>query len=55
MNIIVSILLTLLTSLSLSGCNTIKGAGKDIKAGGQNMENAAERTQHRNPNTNVTH
>ena len=27
------------------GCNTTKGAGQDIKAGGKAIENAAERTQ----------
>ena len=26
----------------LSGCNTVEGAGKDVKAGGQAVENAAK-------------
>lgn len=28
--------------LSLSACNTIEGAGKDVKATGQAVENAAK-------------
>ena len=28
--------------LSLSACNTVEGAGKDVKAGGQAVENAAK-------------
>lgn len=31
-----------LTALLLSGCNTVKGAGEDIQAGGQAIENAAQ-------------
>jgi entericidin B len=27
------------------GCNTFRGAGKDIQKGGQNIENAAEGAQ----------
>ena len=26
-----------------AGCNTVKGAGKDLKQGGQAIENAADR------------
>jgi predicted small secreted protein len=29
-------------ALSLSACNTVEGAGKDVKAGGQAVENAAK-------------
>jgi predicted small secreted protein len=29
-------------ALSLSACNTVQGAGKDVKAGGQAVENAAK-------------
>lgn len=47
MPIITSILFILITSLTLGGCNTIKGAGKDIKAGGQKIENVADRSKHR--------
>jgi len=28
--------------LALSACNTVEGAGKDVKAGGQAVENAAK-------------
>jgi len=30
---------------TIVGCNTIEGAGKDIKAGGQAIEKAAERNK----------
>jgi entericidin B len=29
-------------ALALSACNTVEGAGKDVKAGGQAVENAAK-------------
>ena len=29
-------------SFSLAACNTVEGAGKDVKAGGQAVENAAK-------------
>lgn len=32
-------------SLFLSGCNTMKGAGEDIKAGGQAISHAAEKAK----------
>lgn len=32
-------------SVLATGCNTIAGAGKDIKAGGSAIENAAERAR----------
>ena len=31
-----------LSVLSLSACNTVEGAGKDVKASGQAVENAAK-------------
>jgi len=31
--------------LVLSGCNTFRGAGKDIQKGGEAVENAAENVQ----------
>jgi len=31
-----------LSALSLSACNTIEGVGKDVKATGQAVENAAK-------------
>jgi entericidin B len=30
------------SALALSACNTVAGAGKDVKAGGQAVENAAK-------------
>lgn len=37
----------LFTALALlaSGCNTIQGAGKDVKATGQAVENAADKAK----------
>ena len=37
----------LLASLALlaAGCNTIEGAGKDVKATGQAVENAADKAK----------
>jgi predicted small secreted protein len=35
----------LITGTFASGCNTFKGAGKDIQKGGQAVENAAEEVQ----------
>lgn len=32
-------------ALALAGCNTIKGAGQDIEAGGQKMQEAAQNAQ----------
>ncbi|HJQ17962.1 MAG TPA: entericidin A/B family lipoprotein [Allosphingosinicella sp.] len=29
-------------SLALAGCNTVEGAGKDVKSAGQAVENAAK-------------
>jgi entericidin B len=29
----------------LGGCNTVEGVGKDVKAGGAAIENAADKTQ----------
>ena len=39
-------LLSLLTfALVAAGCNTVEGAGKDIKATGQAVEKAAEKSK----------
>ena len=32
-------------ALALAGCNTIAGIGKDVKAGGQAIESAAEKSK----------
>ena len=34
-----------IASLALAACNTVEGAGKDIKAGGQAIEKAAEKNK----------
>ena len=31
--------------LGISACNTVEGAGKDVKAAGQGIENAADKTK----------
>ncbi len=30
---------------AMSGCNTMKGAGKDIQKGGEKLENSADRNK----------
>lgn len=37
--------LALSAGLVFSGCNTFRGAGKDIQRGGEAIENAAEEAQ----------
>jgi entericidin B len=34
-----------LATLGLAACNTVEGAGQDLKAGGQAIENSADRTK----------
>jgi entericidin B len=34
-----------IVAMAITGCNTVEGAGKDIKAGGQAIEKAAERSK----------
>jgi len=36
---------TALVCMGLPGCNTVKGAGKDIQKGGQSIEKAATAAQ----------
>ena len=36
------LLLTAATALSLAACNTVEGAGKDIKKAGEKIEDAAK-------------
>jgi predicted small secreted protein len=31
--------------LGISACNTVEGAGKDVKAAGQGIENAADKAK----------
>ncbi len=39
---IVFIMVAIVSGISLSACNTVQGAGKDISKGGQAIENAAK-------------
>ena len=39
---IVFIVVAIISAISLSACNTVQGAGKDISKGGQAIENAAK-------------
>ena len=39
------ILLTLVSAVIFSGCNTIEGLGKDVKKGGEAIEKAAEKAR----------
>ncbi len=43
--LVVTLLVCALIGIGASGCNTFKGAGKDIENGGQAVENAAADTQ----------
>jgi len=40
------LLMSLTIPFLLAGCNTIEGAGTDIKYAGQSIEEAAENTKH---------
>ncbi|MDE3060821.1 MAG: entericidin A/B family lipoprotein [Pseudomonadota bacterium] len=39
-------LLVLGLAIALAGCNTVRGAGEDISAGGQDISGAAQHTKH---------
>ncbi len=41
--ILVTAFLALLSILVMSACNTVHGAGKDVKRAGQGIENASDR------------
>ena len=45
---VVVLALCTLATLGASGCNTFRGAGKDIQKGGEAVENAAENAQSKN-------
>ncbi|MEY2864356.1 MAG: hypothetical protein RLY58_2063 [Pseudomonadota bacterium] len=36
-----------LAAVVLTGCNTIKGIGKDVERGGEKVQGAAAETQHK--------
>ncbi len=40
-----TLILGLVSIMVLSGCNTVKGVGKDVQAGGQVVTEAAEKVQ----------
>ncbi len=44
MKTITAVLFATLTML-VAGCNTVEGAGKDVKATGQAVENAADKAK----------
>ncbi|MBN8523411.1 MAG: entericidin A/B family lipoprotein [Rickettsiales bacterium] len=43
MRILISPIILLVISLALCSCNTFEGIGKDIKKGGENLENTANK------------
>lgn len=43
--IALSLIVMVIAGIVASGCNTFKGAGRDIQKGGQAVENAAEEVQ----------
>ena len=42
---IVTLLSLLGFALAVAGCNTVEGAGKDVKAAGEKIEKSAERNK----------
>ena len=40
------ILALIALGITLAGCNTISGAGRDIERGGEKLQNQAHQTQH---------
>jgi predicted small secreted protein len=44
-SVIVALVVGALIGIGVLGCNTFRGAGKDIQNGGKGIENAAEGAQ----------
>ena len=44
--IAISLITAFVLAAGFLGCNTVKGAGKDIEKGGQTVENTADKVQH---------
>lgn len=44
-NAVVALVVGALISIGSFGCNTFKGAGKDVEKGGKSIQNAAEGAQ----------
>lgn len=42
---IISMLSILMLAIGLSGCNTMKGFGKDVERGGEKVQGAAEKAK----------
>jgi predicted small secreted protein len=40
--VVMAVLMVALMSVCALGCNTIRGAGKDIEQGGRSIQNAAD-------------
>lgn len=40
-NVILPVVLVLMTAVAATGCNTVEGVGKDLKAAGKKIEGAA--------------
>jgi predicted small secreted protein len=40
---LVTLILAVMLSVSLAGCNTVKGAGKDVQKAGKAVERAADK------------
>ncbi len=45
--IVLVVLVGVLLGIGMLGCNTFRGAGKDIQRGGETIENTAEDAQRR--------
>ena len=43
---LISLVVALALSLSFAGCNTVKGAGKDVQKAGKAVERSADKAQH---------
>jgi entericidin B len=45
LRILASLSLIVAVVAAIAGCNTVAGVGKDMKAGGQAIENAADKSK----------
>jgi predicted small secreted protein len=43
---LISLVVALALSITLAGCNPVKGAGKDVQKAGKAVERAADKAQH---------
>jgi predicted small secreted protein len=49
--LVVTLVVCALVGIGALGCNTVKGAGRDIEKGGKGIQKAAENAQHPGPHT----